>query len=148
MKPFKILIVPLLSSFLLAQNIEIGSDVSLDTLTSQHDKKQTLVANGTWIFAIDKQNTKMLNNFFREFGIPKNVSYIMDTTRIPSFLFSMFVMPGIKEYKHQILLSDDEEYNKKFPYKEDYITILHVEDKMVTSIKYVNTKEELKETFK
>ncbi len=130
-----------------ADMLQINDKVTPIILKSQHNKEQKLLSNGIWIITFDKKRAKITNDFFGNTKIPKDINLIMDTTRIPSFLFNLFVLPRIKKHNHQILLSHDEKYNSILPYKEDHLTILHIENKIVKRIKYIKTKEELEKFF-
>lgn len=136
-------------SILLSANIiGVWDEIKPISLKSQHNKQHQLLSDGIWVIASDKENTKLVNEYFKNSHIPTNVNFIMDTTRIPAFLFDIFVLPKIQKYKHTVLLSHDEEYNEALPYKEDFITILFIRNKIVTNIKFINTTKELEELFK
>ncbi|MBU1657939.1 hypothetical protein KKG72_02675 [bacterium] len=140
-----LLIMPL---FLFAQMLQIGDDIIPITLKSQHDKKQTLTENGIWIIAWDKESTKVANKFFDTKIMPKNINLLIDISQVPSGIFNLFVLPNMKIFKHQILLSFDEKYNITLPYKEGSLTILHIEDKTITQIQFAQNQAQLKEALK
>ncbi|WP_415397674.1 hypothetical protein [Sulfurimonas sp. CS5] len=142
---FFLLLLPLLLN---AQMLQVGDNVTPIKLISQHDKEYTLVKNGIWIIAWDKTTTKMLNQYFDEHKMPENLNIIVDTSQIPSGIFSFFVRPSMKNYKHSILLSFDEKYNLTLPFKEDMITLLYIEKTKVKKIIYIKNIEELEKTFK
>lgn len=144
----KVIYILFLSTFIFANTLGVWSEISPISLESQHEKKYDLKDNGIWIIASDKDNTKLLNEYFKANTLPQNIDFIMDTTRIPSFLFDVFVLPKLQKYKHPILLSHDEEYNETLPYKEDFITILFIENKIVTRIEFIKDIKELEKFIK
>jgi len=143
----KTLLLLSLALLLSADILQLNSRTTPITLKSQHNQKQELLHNGIWIISSDKKRTKMVNEFFDNFEKPNSVNLIMDTTRIPSFLFNLFVLPRIKKHKHQILLSHDKAYNSTLPYKKGYLTILHVKSKIVTKIQFLKNREDLEKFF-
>lgn len=142
---FFLLFLPLLLN---AHMLQVGDSVTPIKLKSQHDKEYALVKNGIWIIAWNKATTKMLNQYFNEHKMPKNLNFIVDTSQIPSGIFSFFVRPSMKNYKHSILLSFDEKYNLTLPFKEDMITLLYIKDTKVKKIIYIKDIKELEKAFK
>ena len=144
----KIIIILSLSLFLYANNIGTWDEVNPIILESQHNKKHQLLSNGIWIIASDKENTKLVNEYFKKSEIPNSVNFIMDTTRIPAFLFDLFVLPKIQKYKHTVLLSHNKKYNATLPYKENFVTILFIKNKIVTRIEFIQNEKALKKLLK
>ena len=84
----------------------------------------------TW----DKATTKVANQYFDQHKMPDNLNLIVDTSQIPSGIFSLFVKPRMKSYRHHILLSFDEKYNLTLPFKEEMLTLLYIKDAKVKKI--------------
>ncbi len=80
--------------------------------------------------------------------MPNNLNLIVDTSQIPSGIFSLFVHPRMKKYKHPILLSFDEKFNITLPFKKDMITLLYIKDSKVEKIIYIKDIDDLEKTFK
>jgi hypothetical protein len=80
--------------------------------------------------------------------MPNNLNLIVDTSQIPSGIFSLFVRPSMKHYRHSILLSFNEKYNLTLPFKENMLTLIYIKDAKVKKIIYIKDIAELEETFK
>jgi hypothetical protein len=128
--------------------LQVGDSVNSIKLKSQHNKEYTLVKNGIWIITWDKATTRIANQYFNEHKMPKNLNLIVDTSQIPSVLFSLFAKPSMENYRHPILLSFDEKYNLTLPFKKDMITLLYIKGSRVNKIIYIKDIDELEETFK
>ncbi len=131
-----------------AQMLQVGDRVKQIKLKSQHDKVYTLVNNGIWIISWNKATTKIANRYFDEHKMPDNMNLIVDTSEIPSGIFSLFARPKMKKYKHPILLSFDKRYNLTLPFKADIITLLYVKDTKVRKIIYIKNSQELEKVLK
>ena len=127
--------------------LQVGDDITPIELKSQHDKQHQLTQIGIWIITWDKSTIAVANNFFDTYKMPLHVNLIVDVSQIPSTVLNLFVLPKIRDYKHDILLSYDEIYNVTLPYKEEHLTILHVKSKKIIKIEFLKTKNELKKLF-
>jgi len=127
-----------------AKMLELGEEVEIRTLSSQHEQEFTLVKNGFWVIAWDKETTALANAYFRNNGIKKDQNMIVDTSQIPSGIYSMFVAPKMQAFNHPILLSKDAQYNLTLPYKEFCLTVLHIQEGRIDSISFVESYEALK----
>ena len=122
---FILLLLPL---FLYANPLQVGSEVKPIILKSQYKTEHKLTKNGIWIISWNKKNSRVANSYFNKFGMRKNINFIVDTASAPSFIFKLFALPELQEYKHTILLSDNELFNKTLPYKEGFFTILYIKN--------------------
>lgn len=127
-----------------AQILQVGNMVKPIQITTQHEKKITLLQNGIWVITWDKESTRVANTYFEKFGIKDNIQMIVDVSQIPSGILNLFVLPRMRDYKHEILLSHDEVYNLTLPYEENAITVMRVQDMNVERIDFAKTQEELK----
>ena len=127
--------------------LQVADSVTPVKLNSQHDKEHKLTQNGIWIVTWDKTTTATANNFFDTYKMPSHVNLIVDVSQVPSGILNLFVLPKMKRYNHDILLSFDEIYNVTLPYKEDYLTILHVKNKKITKLEFLKTESELRRLF-
>lgn len=139
----KILFLVFLPFLLCAKMLEVGERVEIRTLTSQHEQKIKLVADGFWIIGWDKESTALINEYFSQHPMRQNQNMLVDVSQIPSGIFSMFVAPKMRRYTHPILLSYDEAYNLSLPYKDGYVTLLHLKDAKIEAISFVKTQGEL-----
>ena len=145
MKKLLLLLLPI---FLVAKMLQVGDNIKPIEIKSQHDKKHQLIQNGIWIITWDKTSTAIANNYFDTYNMPSNVNLIVDVSQIPSGILNLFVLPRMRHYSHEVLLSYDEVYNVTLPYKEECLTILHVNNKKIQKIEFIKTENELKKLFK
>ena len=139
----KKLLLLLLPVYLLAQILQVGDEVSIVKLKSQHDREYTLVDSGVWIITWDKISTRTANKYFNNQEMPKDINLLVDVSQAPSGIFNLFILPDMKRYKHPILLSFNELYNVKLPYKENHLTLLYIENKKIVKIDYLKDESEL-----
>jgi len=128
----------------------IGKELSF-TLNDQFEKQHKLNPNTKkLIFAFSKDSAHICNDFFntKEASYLKdhNTQFIADISAAPSLIRSLFIMPGLKDFKHTVLLLDNKEQAATFRagMETDKIVMIHVIDKKVAEIKNINTAEEVK----
>ncbi len=143
----KTLILLLLPFYLMAKILEVGDTVHPLTLHSQHNKEYNLVENGIWVITWEKSGTRTVNKLFQKEAPHKNIQLIVDLSQAPSGILSFFILPNLRKYSHPVLLSYDEAYNRTLPYKEGFISILYLHNKVIQNIKFVQTQEELKKAL-
>jgi hypothetical protein len=160
----KNIIIGLLATFLLLgcssksdenQNVEPKLVVSKSLadlhLKDQFGKEHTLNAD-TYkvIFAFDKEPAHTCNDFFNTqkptYLQEHHVQFVADVSAAPSIIRSLFILPGLKDFKHIVLLLDDK--NTAAPYRKGVdttkIVVVTLLNKKITDIKTITTKEELK----
>jgi hypothetical protein len=137
------LLLLLLPFLLSAQMLQITDSVNAVTLKTQHEKSIALLKDGVWVIAWDKETTRVANGYFEKYPMKKNEQLLIDVSQVPSGILSLFVLPRMRGYKHEILLSYDELYNQTLPYKENSVTILRLKDAKVQSIDVAIEEEEL-----
>lgn len=133
---------------LFSQMLKVEDSVHPIILSSQHDKKYTLVENGIWVITWDKESTRMANKYFANNYMHEDINLIVDVSQAPSGILSLFILPDMRKYSHPILLSYDETYNLTLPYKDKNLTIIRIKDRQITNINYCSTQNELKNLLK
>lgn len=128
--------------------LEVGDAVILKEISSQHEKKHKLISDGMWVVTWDKESTHIANEYFKLHGMRANQNLLVDVSQVPSGIMTLFVLPKMRRYEHEILLSEDEAYNLTLPYKEGYLTLLHIENARVKEILYAQDAKELEELLK
>ena len=120
------------------------------TLKDQNEKTYSL-QTGTKkiIFAFSKDVGHGCNDFFAT----KDASYlernhaifIADISGAPSLIRSMFIIPGLKDFKHRVLILDDKDIAESYSATQDVekITLVNVENGIIKSIAKVNSVAEL-----
>jgi hypothetical protein len=129
----------------------VGKSLADLHLKDQFEKEHTLNAD-TYkvIFAFDKAPAHTCNNFFDTqkptYLQEHHVQFVADVSAAPSLIRSLFIMPGLKKFKHIVLLLDDK--NIAAPYRKGIdttkIVVVTLLNKKITDIKTISTTEELK----
>jgi len=136
------------------QNIEpklvLQNSLAGLSFNDQHEKTHTLSADTkTLIFAFSKDVGHTCNDFFatkKETYLDDHKAiFVADVSSAPSIIRSMFIMPGLKDFKHTVLIIDDE--NTANSYKKgldvEKIIIVTLSNNIITSIDKVTTTQEL-----
>ncbi len=66
----------------------------------------------------------------------ENAIYIADVSAAPSFVTSLFMLPKFKEYPYSMGVVRDEKFAAQFPKQEEMITIIHIENFVVSKIEF------------
>jgi len=132
--------------------IVVGKDLSSLSLNDQFEKPQRLNAETKMvIFAFSKDVAHTCNDFF-ETQTPTYLSengalFVADVSAAPSLIRSLFIMPGLKDFKHTVLILDEK--SVAAPYRNgvnvDKIVVAFVENGKITAIKTLTSDKELKE---
>jgi hypothetical protein len=132
-----LLLFPLL---LAAQMLHVGDSITPATLEDQYEAEHKIGNERYWIITWDKESTHMINTYFEAHPNTlknQNAAMLVDVSQIPSAIFSLFVKPRLKDYKHPILLSFDTEYNRALPYQEGTVTLLELNKGVIRAITFV-----------
>lgn len=130
-------------------SLVVGKKLNL-TLNDQFEKAHTLNANTQKvIFAFSDDMGHVTNDYFgtkeASYLADNNTQYVADVSGAPSMIRSMFIMPGLKEFKHTILVLTEKEASA--PYRSGVdttkITVAYVENGSITELKTISTQEEL-----
>jgi len=101
------------------------------------------------IFAFSKDIGHTCNNFFAtkdaKYLDNNNAIFIADVSGAPSLIRSMFILPGLKDFKHTVLILDDKELSSGYKKNQDVekIVVAEVNDGIIKEIKSLNTVDEL-----
>ncbi|QOP42832.1 hypothetical protein FJR45_02245 [Sulfurimonas sediminis] len=160
----KNIIIGVLATFLLFgcssksgenKNVEpklvVGKSLADLELKDQFEKPHTLNAEtDKVIFAFDKEAAHTCNDFFntqkQNYLQEHHAQFIADVSAAPSIIRSLFILPGLKDFKHIVLLLDDKEIAT--PYRKNInttkIVVVTILDKKITAVKTITTTQELK----
>ncbi len=134
--------------------VVLGKSLESLTLKDQRDVSHSITSDTKIvIFALSKDMGHLSNDFFEskdsDFLSKHNSILVADVSGAPSLIRSMFIMPGLKDFKHTVLILDDK--TKAASYKDekhsDKLNIVYVDNFIIKDIKYVSTKEELEKVF-
>ena len=128
----------------------IGKSLDNVSLNDQFDKVHTINADTkTIIFAFSKDAAHICNDYFvtkQEIYLKEHkAQFIADVSAAPSLIRTMFIMPGLKDFKHTVLVLDNKKIASEFRADMDTqkIVIVSIENYKVTDIKTISTKEAL-----
>jgi len=134
----------------LEPKLVVSQSVEAFSLNDQHEKAHSISGDTkTLVFAFSKDIGHICNDFFATkadtYLEDNKAMFVADVSGAPSVIRSMFIMPGLKEFKHTVLVIDDK--NVATGYKSGHdpekIMIVNLDNKIITSINSVNTVEEL-----
>ncbi|PHR54121.1 MAG: hypothetical protein COA44_14165 [Arcobacter sp.] len=134
----------------LEAKLVVQQSVAAFVLKDQHQKAHTIPADTTTlIFAFSKDMGHTCNDFFaskEDTYLNDNHSiFVADVSGAPSIIRSMFIMPGLKDFKHTVLVIDDK--NVATGYKvgmdTEKIVIVSLDNNIITKITTVTTTQEL-----
>ena len=155
------IIVGLLAAFLFIgcsaktdENVEpklvIGKSVSDMKISDQFGKALTITPyTSKVIFAFSKDGAHICNDYF----VTKSPTYlaenkaifIADVSSAPSLIRSMFIMPGLKDFKHTVYILDDKSVAAGYRASMDTekIVVVDIENLIITKIKTIGSVKEL-----
>jgi len=136
------------------QKLSVGNNLSTLKLNDQFEKSHAIDATTTkLIFAFAKDAAHTCNDFFDtqkpSYLADNHTQFIADVSAAPSLIRSMFILPGLKDFKHTVLLLDDESIAAPFRKAMDTekIVLVNLSKGVITSIKTLNTQKELQEAI-
>ncbi|MEA2099075.1 MAG: hypothetical protein U9P72_02995 [Campylobacterota bacterium] len=119
-------------------------------LNDQHEKAHTLKATTSKvIFAFSKDAAHTCNDFFvtkkATYLEDNNVAFVADVSAAPSLIRSMFIMPGLKDFKHRVLILDDKAVASAYKANQNIekIVVVEIKDGIIKNIKSLNSADEL-----
>ena len=134
--------------------VVVGNSLESLALNDQFEKPQTLSA-GTKkvIFAFSKDMGHMSNEFFDKqdanYLADHNAVFVADVSGAPSLIRSMFIMPGLKEFKHTVLVIEDKNVAASYRIEahKEAIMIVEINNFVIENISYVSSEEELSQAL-
>ena len=135
-------------------NLVVGKNLNSLNLSDQFEKKHSLNATtNKVVFAFSKDVAHTCNDFFAtkdaDYLSTNNTQFIADVSAAPSLIRSMFIMPGLKDFKHTVLILDDEA--KAAPFRSgvdvEKIVVVYLTNGTITNIKTLTSEKELQTTI-
>ena len=132
----------------------VGKSIENLKLNDQFEIAHTLSPDTyKLIFAFGKEPAHICNDFFATkeptYLQEHHAQFIADVSSAPSLIRSMFILPGLKDFKHTVLLLDDKEIAA--PFRKDMnseaIVVVYVINKQITEIRTLNSSEELRKVL-
>jgi len=151
---YKKLLLILIFSISLFASMQVGQEFENFKINNQFDK-QFSVSDKTKkiIFVFSKANGHIVKDYLSSkpanFLEKKDVLFVADVSAMPSFV-AWFVLPGLKDNKFSIIVLKDDDISKKYKNErnQDKITVVYLDNKKITDIKYFSSKEELENNLK
>ncbi len=128
-----------------------GKTLEKITLNDQFEKPHTLKADTyKLVFAFSKDAAHTCNDFFKTqsptYLQDNHTEFIADVSAAPSLIRSLFITPGLKEFKHTVLLLEDKQVAA--PYKKgldiESVAIVYILNNTIEKVAFVKTDAELK----
>jgi len=117
--------------------------------------KQHTISPDTYkiVFAFSKKSGHTCNDFFKTQKVTylqdHHTAFIADISAAPSLIRSMFILPGLKDLKHTVLLLDSKELAA--PYRKgmdtEKIGIVYIINGKIQEIKEISTAQELQKAL-
>jgi hypothetical protein len=133
-----------------APKLVLGKNLASLTLNDQHGKSHTLAKDTkTIVFAFNKPSAHTCNDFFvtkdPSYLNDHKVAFVADVSAAPSLIRSMFIMPGLKDFKYTVLILDDKTQAAPFRSGVDTekIVVVHLNNEKIEKIETITSKEDL-----
>jgi len=143
------------STTLAKPKLALNSSLSGLTLNDQFEKPHTLTNDTkTVIFAFSKDMGHLCNDFFvtqdAQYLQDNKAIFIADVSSAPSIIRSMFIIPGLKDFEHTVLVLDDS--NKAAGFRSgvdtEKIIVVSLENGTIIKIDKAFSVNELKALIK
>ena len=132
------------------QKTVVGNSLESLTLNDQFEKPRSLSGDTKKvIFAFSKDMGHMSNEYFdkqdADYLAQHSAVFVADVSGAPSLIRSMFIMPGLKDFKHTVLVIEDENVAASYRIDEhkEALMILDVNNFIIENITYIASEEEL-----
>ncbi len=130
--------------------IEQNSTIEPFTLNDQFGKEHTLEKMPKLLIcSFGKDTGVLISNYFNaqdaDYLAKYDVKLMADVSSVPSLLRSTFILPKMKKYNFEILISTDSKFSELFPREEDKLTVLKLENGVVQETIFISNEAELKE---
>jgi len=119
------------------------------TLKDQFGKEHTVTTMPKiMIISFGKETGQLISSYFNELGSEyltnHDIKLIADVSGVPSLLRKTIIVPKMKKYNFEILLSTDKSFTEQFPKKDDKLTVLKIENNKIIDTIFVDSEAMLK----
>lgn len=132
----------------------LNKSLSDVTINDQHEVPHTISTDiKTVIFAFSKDVGHNCNEFFASkapgYLQENNALFVADVSGAPSLIRSMFIMPGLKDFKHTVLVMENAQTAAAYKsgLETDKIVLVSLENGVITDINSLATTQELEKTL-
>lgn len=136
-----------------ADPLTAGATFPALTLTDQHGEQAT-IGNETRLvlFTRDMDASKITKTALAEDGegllTRAHAVYVSDVTGMPSLITSMFAIPAMKRRPYRMFLDRDGTATADLPSEDGKVTVLHLDDRVVTRVEYVEVEVMLRRALR
>lgn len=134
-----------------ASALKEGESLRSFSLEDQFGKKHSLEQETQkMIFAFSKESGHKCNDFFSSqdssYLSSRQALFVADISAAPSLVQMLFIKPGLRDFKHRVLVLDDEALAKRYKtdHTEEKIVVAELQHFVITKLLYFDTIEELK----
>jgi len=129
--------------------IEQNSTIEPFTLNDQFGEEHRLEQMPKLLIcSFGKETGKLISNYFNaqdaNYLTTHNIKLMADVSSVPSLLRGTFILPKMKKYSFEILISTESKFSEQFPREEDKLTVLKIENGVVQEIIFVADEAGLK----
>jgi len=142
----------ILSSNGLASALEEGKTLQGFALEDQFGKKHVLLKETQKIiFAFSKESGHKCNDFFakkdKNFLSSREAVFVADISAAPSVVQMLFIKPGLRDFKHTVLVLEDEKLAKRYKTEQmqSKIVVAELKDLTISKVFYFDTIEALED---
>ena len=119
------------------------------TLKDQFGKEHTVTTMPKiMIISFGKESGQLISSYFNELGSEyltnHDIKLIADVSGVPSLLRKTIIVPKMKKYNFEILLSTDKSFTEQFAKKDDKLTVLKIENGDIVDTIFVDSEAMLK----
>jgi hypothetical protein len=153
MKPiFRTLIVSVLLSSPLsspAETLAVGTRLPELELSDQHDAEAEIGPDVRRIvFTRDMDGGDVVKAALAERGAATleaaKAVYVAEISRMPTLVTRLFAVPSMRKREYRIVLDRDGKTTADFPYKEGHVTVLTIDDRVISNVELVDSADALR----
>lgn len=132
----------------------VGQTLQHLGLKDQFEKSHKITEDTKMVLlAFSKDGAHICNDYFasqkENFLELHHTFFIADVSVAPSLIRSMFIMPGLKDFKHKVMILDTKEIAQAYRagFNDKDIVVVHLDHYKIKDITTLTTKEELIKSF-
>lgn len=138
MKNLLLSLMLLLPLGLFAQDLKEGTPIKAMVFKDQFEKNVSITDKTKQIvIAFSKEQGEKVKVFLEanpNYLAANNAIYLVDVSTVPGMVMSMFMLPKFKKYSYTIGLVENDKDIAYFPKKENFITVITLDNLNITSI--------------
>jgi len=132
--------------------IEQNSTIEPFTLNDQFGKEHNIdTLPKLLICSFGKETGVLISSYFNaqdsDYLEKHDIKLLADVSSVPSLLRKTFILPKMKKYSFEVLISTDSKFSERFPKEENKLTVLKLENGVVKEIIFSSNENELKDTI-